>query len=180
MNYTIDPTQFMTHASLCMIHFANQAHIEGRLFDLQQLNQGYMYIPYLSTFVYTVLLTILSLQQSNSDLKSYESLVYRWLIHFIPTTMPIWSLYENITQLNKKSTLVKYLELKLFPPFPSCPPSHKEHLHSPTVTQALRRCTSELVYNVAVPGFSGKFLTMITLPPKEVSACRNLPFEYHA
>lgn len=67
--------------------------------------------------------------------------------------------------IKQKSTLVKYLELKLFPPFPSCPPSHKEHLHSPTVTQALRRCTSELVYNVAVPGFSGKFLTMITLPP---------------
>lgn len=81
--------------------------------------------------------------------------------------------------IKQKSTLVKYLVLKLFPPFPSCPPSHKEHLHSPTVTQALRRCTSELVYNVAVPGFSGKFLTMITLPPKEVSACRNLPFEYH-
>lgn len=82
--------------------------------------------------------------------------------------------------IKQKSTLVKYLVLKLFPPFPSCPPSHKEHLHSPTVTQALRRCTSELVYNVAVPGFSGKFLTMITLPPTEVSACRNLPFVRHA
>lgn len=68
--------------------------------------------------------------------------------------------------IKQKSTLVKYLVLKLFPPFPSCPPSHKEHLHSPTVTQALRRCTSEFVYNVAVPGFSGKFLTMITLPPQ--------------
>lgn len=119
------------------------------------------YICIYSSFNYPISSTI------HSDLKSYESLVYRWLIHFIPTTMPIWSLYENITQLNKKSTLVKYLELKLFPPFPSCPPSHKEHLHSPTVTQALGGVPVNLSTMLQFLVLAVSFLRWSLCPPRK-------------